>query len=338
MSGSSWRRSSTRRRSAGLAALGAASSARPRRRAGRGRGRRPRRSPRSPADGASAAAPAAGTTVAQPAHQSLVTISASGDKAPLFIVHGAGGNVLFLWSLARAMAGSRPIYGFQAHGVDGTDMPDPTIEEMAARYVAELRAAHAGPYLLGGYSGGGIVTFEMVRQLQALGEEVAVRRAVRQRAAGPGHLPPGQTGRATCCANIRRHGYATLRPYIRTRVKGIVPRGSCPTRRRSGRADRDRRARARHPRRRGARLRQPLLLLQRRRRALRDAARSTSTRRSSRPSGSGRSSPTTTTGASTSTASSTSPRCPATTTRCSIPENAPRLAEVLTAILDKRGL
>ena len=105
-------------------------------------------------------------------HRALVTISTEGDKAPLFIVHGAGGNVLFLWSLARAMAGDRPIYGFQAHGVDGTDMPDPTIEDMAARYVAELRAAHRGPYLLGGYSGGGIVTFEMVRQLQALGEEV----------------------------------------------------------------------------------------------------------------------------------------------------------------------
>ena len=52
--------------------------------------------------------------------------------------------------------------------LDGTK----TLEEMATRYVDELRAAHRGPYLLGGYSGGGTVTFEMIRQLQALGEEV----------------------------------------------------------------------------------------------------------------------------------------------------------------------
>ena len=43
--------------------------------------------------------------------------------------------------------GSRPVYGFQAHGTDGSDMPDPSIEAMAERYVAELttrtrRAVH----------------------------------------------------------------------------------------------------------------------------------------------------------------------------------------------------
>jgi thioesterase domain-containing protein len=163
------------------------------------------------------------TAVTQPDHQSLVTISPSGHNAPLFIVHGAGGNILFLWSLARAMAGDRPIYGFQAKGVDGTDMPDPTIEEMAARYVAELRAKHQGPYLLGGYSGGGIVTFEMVRQLQALGEEV--QYIVLFDSVPPGRAKPTipQQGR-NLLRNIRRHGYGPLRPYVRRRIRRAMKR------------------------------------------------------------------------------------------------------------------
>ena len=155
-----------------------------------------------------------------------MTISATGDKAPLFIVHGAGGNVLFLWSLARAMAGDRPIYGFQAHGVDGHDMPDATIEEMATRYVAELRAAHRGPYLLGGYSGGGIVTFEMVRQLQALGEEVKYVVLLRQRAARPGHPVAVATRPATCGPTCVVTG---SRGCVRSSRSGPRPRpsGSC---------------------------------------------------------------------------------------------------------------
>ena len=101
-------------------------------------------------------------------------------------------------------------------------MPDPTIEEMAARYVAELRAEHQGPYLLGGYSGGGIVTFEMVRQLQALGEEV--RYIVLFDSVPPGRADAvraaagAQPARPTSAAT----GYGPLQPYIKERVKRRV--------------------------------------------------------------------------------------------------------------------
>ena len=143
-------------------------------------------------------------------------------------MHGAGGNILFLWSLARAMAGSRPIYGFQARGVDGTDMPDATIEEMAARYVRELRAEHDGPYILGGYSGGGIVTFEMVRQLQEMGAEVRVHGAVRQRA--PGMCQPVTQGsvpqpvRATSVVTASNHSGRTSATRIRGPIRRVIPR------------------------------------------------------------------------------------------------------------------
>ena len=45
---------------------------------------------------------------------------------------------------------------------------------MARDYVAEIRRIQPkGPYLIGGFSGGGIVGFEMVRQLEAVGERTA---------------------------------------------------------------------------------------------------------------------------------------------------------------------
>ena len=140
-SGSSWRRSSTRRRSPALAAkvLEARPDLDAELRRGRGGStRHDRRRGRRPAP----ARAATGAADRRP-HQSLVTISPTGDKAPLFIVHGAGGNVLFLWSLARAMAGSPADLRLPGHGVDGHDMPDATIEEMAAPL--RRRAARRAP-------------------------------------------------------------------------------------------------------------------------------------------------------------------------------------------------
>jgi acyl transferase domain-containing protein/thioesterase domain-containing protein/acyl carrier protein len=153
----------------------------------------------------------------------LVPISRAGEGRPLYIVHGAGGNVVFLWSLARAMSGARPIYGFQAHGIEGSDLPDPTVEEMAARYVAELREHAPGPYLLGGFSGGGLVTVEMVRQLQDLGEQVDV--VVLFDSPSTGSMGVGKWARRR---NVARHlvsnGLGPVKPYLKTAAPPWVKR------------------------------------------------------------------------------------------------------------------
>ena len=104
----------------------------------------------------------------------LVPIKPVGEGRPLFVVHGAGGNVLNLWSLARHLPASRRMFGLQAAGVDGIGEPDSTIVAMASRYVCAVRQVQpGGPYLLAGYSGGGIVALEMADQLQRQGERVA---------------------------------------------------------------------------------------------------------------------------------------------------------------------
>jgi thioesterase domain-containing protein/acyl carrier protein len=124
-----------------------------------------------------AVAPAA-ETAARPARSSwsaLVPIQTEGNGTPLFCVHGMNGNVLNFRDLAVRLGKDRPFYGLQAVGLNGVDKPHETIEEMASHYIEEMRRVQPrGPYLIAGYSGGGLVAFEMAHQLRAAGEEVAL--------------------------------------------------------------------------------------------------------------------------------------------------------------------
>ena len=104
---------------------------------------------------------------------SLVPIKPHGTKTPLYIVHGAGMNVLIYKAMSQQMDADQPVYGLQAKGLNGIDEPSESIEAMAADYVAAITAANPhGPYALAGYSYGGIIAFEMARQLLAAGREV----------------------------------------------------------------------------------------------------------------------------------------------------------------------
>ncbi len=96
-----------------------------------------------------------------------------GRGTPLFIVAGMLGNVLNLRHLALLMGNDRPVYGLQAKGLIGDDTAHQTIEDAATAYIAEIRAVQPdGPYLLGGYSGGGITAYDMAQKLVAAGQVV----------------------------------------------------------------------------------------------------------------------------------------------------------------------
>ncbi len=95
------------------------------------------------------------------------------ERTPFFLVAGMFGNVLNLRHLAHLVGADRPFYGLQARGLYGDHRPHETFEEMARDYLEEIRAIQPhGPYLLGGFSGGGIAAFEMARQLLEMGEEI----------------------------------------------------------------------------------------------------------------------------------------------------------------------
>ncbi len=97
-----------------------------------------------------------------------------GPKTPFFLVAGMFGNVLNLRHLAHLVGSDRPFYGLQARGLFGDEDPHRTIEAAASDYIAEMRQVQpTGPYMVGGFSGGGITAYEIAQQLKAAGEEVS---------------------------------------------------------------------------------------------------------------------------------------------------------------------
>jgi amino acid adenylation domain-containing protein len=120
----------------------------------------------------------------------VVAIQTGGDRRPFFCVHPGGGTVFSYVALSRHLGPQRPFYGLQAPGIQPGDALDDTIEAMAARYVRALREVQpAGPYLLGGWSLGGVTAYEMARQLREAGEEVELLALIDAHAPAPAGAP-----------------------------------------------------------------------------------------------------------------------------------------------------
>lgn len=103
----------------------------------------------------------------------LVVLQPQGTATPVAFVHGdwTGGG-WYSRRLAPLVAPDSPFYVLPTIGNDD-DVEPWTIERMAARHVSELRKMQpAGPYRVVGFCVGGIVAYEMARQLQAAGEHV----------------------------------------------------------------------------------------------------------------------------------------------------------------------
>jgi FkbH-like protein len=102
----------------------------------------------------------------------LVTLRQAGERR-LFLVHDGDGETLLYRNLANRLPAAVSVYGIQPERRTGIPLAHLSIEEMAASYVRAVRAEQPhGPYLLGGMCAGGLIAFEMARQLQAAGEPV----------------------------------------------------------------------------------------------------------------------------------------------------------------------
>jgi amino acid adenylation domain-containing protein len=139
------------------------------------------------------------------ARSPLVAIQPHGSLQPVYCVHAAGGNVFSYVQLAQHLGGEQPFYALEARGADGEQEPLTGIEEMAGVYVEAVRAVQPrGPYLLGGWSLGGVIAFEMTRQLQAQGE--TVNRLILLDSVAPGlHKRFGEADNLELLAGFATH-------------------------------------------------------------------------------------------------------------------------------------
>ncbi len=105
----------------------------------------------------------------------LVGFNTSGTKPPFFCVHPSDGTVYCYLELARALGTDQPFYAVQAPGVDGAGQPFADLKMMAACYIQHIRSVQPeGPYLISGWSMGGVVAYEIAQQLEAQGQKVAI--------------------------------------------------------------------------------------------------------------------------------------------------------------------
>jgi thioesterase domain-containing protein len=78
----------------------------------------------------------------------------------------------FCYPIARTLGSDRPFYALDPYRFDGLPVP-PSFEAIAAAHVKSLRAVEpVGPYALGGWCNGGLLAYEMARQLHADGQVV----------------------------------------------------------------------------------------------------------------------------------------------------------------------
>jgi thioesterase domain-containing protein/aryl carrier-like protein len=103
----------------------------------------------------------------------VVPLHTGGSRRPFFFLHGHYlGTAYYCLPLARALEPDQPFYALDPYRLDDLAVP-PRIEQIAAAHLEALRAIQpAGPYLLGGFCNGGLVAYEMARQLHAAGQTV----------------------------------------------------------------------------------------------------------------------------------------------------------------------
>jgi amino acid adenylation domain-containing protein len=111
----------------------------------------------------------------KPSAPSLAETQLKAKLRPFFCVHTHGWDLQAHDKIARVLGPERPFYGLQPSSVIGEGTLNFTVEELAAKYIGELKKIQpAGPYHLGGYCFAGLVAFEMAQQLRAQGEDIAL--------------------------------------------------------------------------------------------------------------------------------------------------------------------
>lgn len=103
-------------------------------------------------------------------------VQVGGSRQPFFFLHGQWeeGLSFHCYPLARALGSDQPFYALEPYPLDGRQGL-PTLEDIAAAHIKALRSIQPeGPYFLSGWCNGALVAYEMARQLQAVGQKIAL--------------------------------------------------------------------------------------------------------------------------------------------------------------------
>lgn len=97
----------------------------------------------------------------------------SGTKTPMFFVHTANTGAEAYVPLVKKLPKDQPFYAVEPHNIFSSEPPIRGIKNLAKRYVQYISQVNAtGPYILGGWSFGAVVAYEMAVLLRAQGKQV----------------------------------------------------------------------------------------------------------------------------------------------------------------------
>ncbi|MFG0267595.1 MAG: alpha/beta fold hydrolase [Rhodopirellula sp. JB055] len=103
----------------------------------------------------------------------LAPLKVTGDRTPLFMIHPPGGIVVCYRELAAQLPDDQPMYAIRSRGLHGKETLPETMGAMATDYVEAIRSVRQqGPYVIGGWSVGGVIAMEVAQQLISAGHDV----------------------------------------------------------------------------------------------------------------------------------------------------------------------
>ncbi|WP_416875596.1 non-ribosomal peptide synthase/polyketide synthase [Kitasatospora sp. SC0581] len=105
----------------------------------------------------------------------VLPLRSTGTGTPLFCVHPGGGISWSYSGLLNHLGPQHPVYAIQARGLGRPEPLPDSYEEMAADYADQIQKIQPeGPYLLLGWSAGGLIAHALACELQSRGERTAL--------------------------------------------------------------------------------------------------------------------------------------------------------------------
>jgi acyl-CoA synthetase (AMP-forming)/AMP-acid ligase II/thioesterase domain-containing protein len=123
--------------------------------------------------------------IGAPQRPPYIALQREGARQPFFCIPGADENPYYFRELAQCLGEDRPFYVIRdPQPIEERELL--TLEQSAVRYAAVIRSLRPrGPYVVGGHCFGGVLAFEIARELMRRGERVA--RVVLFETPAPGH-------------------------------------------------------------------------------------------------------------------------------------------------------
>lgn len=148
---------------------------------------------------------------------SILPLTVTGNRLPFFCIHDIAGDVISLRALAESLGPDQPFYGLRARP-DAS--PESSVQSIASLYIQDIQALYPrGPYMLGGYSFGGLVAFEMAHQLLQRGEEVGFLGLIDTHGPGYPQLRPFLDRLSIHFRTLRRGPAQGRAQFLRERIR-----------------------------------------------------------------------------------------------------------------------